>query len=245
MLIYDRFIFIHMPKTGGKFLTEVLERELGPPLQTLTIHTGWNGIPADAAGLPILMFVRNPWDWYVSWYHYYSSWIATQSPEWLGERPLLRLIFGENLEFKDGQLRGVADFATSVRKHCVPLDPRNPVAAEIMRDAEPAEEGPTVASLLAAGDDIYTTQFKFLAGSALGTDQLTVGRFETLVDDLERFLTHNEMPLSDDALQRISATEPVNATLHRRPYRDYYDDDLRDLVGRSCRTLVERFDYTF
>jgi hypothetical protein len=36
----------------------------------------------------------------------------------------------------------------------------------------------------------------------------------------------------------------VRAT-RRRAYRDYYDDELRELVGEKARAIIERYGYSF
>ena len=71
-----------------------------------------------------------------------------------------------------------------------------------------------------------------------------MGRFESLVDDLGGFLDSAGVELPDGAIERIRSAAPLNAS-ERGPYRDYYDDELRDLVGESCRPLIERFGYAF
>jgi len=76
MILARDFVFIHVPKTGGKFVRRILEehapshwelREHGHP------HGGLPEIPAHAAHLPRFTFVRNPFSWYVSWYHFQKA----------------------------------------------------------------------------------------------------------------------------------------------------------------------------
>lgn len=206
MLVHERFVYLHLPKTGGTFIADALERELSSDAAVREIpgkHTGWDGIPDDAAGRPVLVYVRNPWDWYVSWYHFKLTMPRTRDQFF-------------NALSADGRL----DFAATVRNACLLVRP------------------------ITRGHDLYTSQFLASVGSGLDSELLTIGRFESLVDDLERFLGKARVRLSDGALARIRAQEPLNAS-DRRSYRDYYDDELRDLVGESCRTLIERFEYRF
>jgi hypothetical protein len=240
MVIYDRFVFLHLPKTAGIFVTEVLRDELGPPAEVLETHAGWDSIPSGARDRPVLMFVRNPWDWYVSWYHFWTGpWLRRQPPAEVRRDPWVRLLFGDRVEVVDGDLRGVPDFAATVRTACRDLVPGNPALADLIAAGDPH------AAAIAPGDDFYSARFKQMAGAGLGTDQLTIGRFEALAEDLGRFLAEHS-PVADDdgGARRIAARGSVNAT-DRRPYREYYDDELRALVGDSCRTLIEGFDYRF
>jgi len=239
VLIYDSFVFVHMPKTAGTFLAEALSEDLYPPVDRLEPHTGWDAIPTSAAGLPGLMYVRNPWDWYVSWYHFWTeSWLPRHWADGSPAPPLVRLLLGEQVTMTRDGLRGEFDFATMIRGACGNLTPDHPVIAELIEEEDPRLAG------IQFGNDFYTTRFKQLAGAGLVSDLLTIGRYESLIDDLEQFFVHNEIPVAADAVARIKARQPVNTSPHR-PYRDYYDDDLRDLVGDSCRTLIDRFDYVF
>lgn len=239
MLIYDRFVFLHMPKTAGIFLTDALQDEFGPPGAVLETHAGWDEIPPESVGRPVLMYVRNPWDWYVSWYHFWTrSWLPRQDPSLVRSNPWLRLLLGDDIEVVDGELRGVNDFGTTVRSACENLHPSHPAMEQMIEDGVP------YAASTEAGDDFYTATFERLAGAGLGSGLLTIGRFETLFDDLERFFEKHGIPLGERAVERIAARPPVNVNDHR-PYREYYDDELRDLVGRCCRTIVETYDYRF
>jgi hypothetical protein len=85
VIITDRFVYIHMPKTGGTFVTEMLRHLYGlrgspnPWRRTywkLTIknytslnkHGTCSQIPREYGHLPIVGCVRNPFDRYVSTY---------------------------------------------------------------------------------------------------------------------------------------------------------------------------------
>lgn len=72
MILCRRFVFLHVPKTGGNFVREVLERHAPPEwqLQRGADHATHADVPASHRGLPKLAFVRNPYAWYVSWFHF-------------------------------------------------------------------------------------------------------------------------------------------------------------------------------
>jgi hypothetical protein len=65
MLVTPQFIFIHMPKAGGNFV-----RAACTGVEVGTFHAGGADIPPEYRHLPVFAVVRNPWDWYVSWYHF-------------------------------------------------------------------------------------------------------------------------------------------------------------------------------
>lgn len=211
MLIHDNFIFIHVPKTGGSFLGSALKREMpagslrrGAPEKK---HPGWNDIPDEALGRPVLIYVRNPWDWYVSWYHAVASKHKQRHPD-------------------ADVVAGVTDLDTLIRQAC---------SGSLPGSQPPPSPG---------HQDLYTQNILRACGDRLEADELFVGRFESLVDDLGRFLSAAGAPLGDAAIGRIRSAEPVNASEHR-PYREYYDGELQELVASSCRVTIERFGYRF
>lgn len=208
MLIHDRFIFLHLQKTGGTYLAKALREEL--PKGSLrsgapgTLHPGWDDIPPEARDRPVLFYVRNPWDWYVSYYHH----LLDRQPD--------------NGLFQIALAGGRNDFGTALR-----------LGLRELRDFSPKSTDP------------YTARFLEFAGSGLDSERLTIGRFESIFDDLERFLQGAGVELSAESAARIRAGKPVNASSTRGNYRDYYDDELRDLVGESSRMLIERFGYRY
>ena len=66
MIIADKFVFVHVPKTGGTWVRRVLER--GPEAwKVRVIYPGHHCLAGVDVGsrLPFA-FVRNPWDWNIS-----------------------------------------------------------------------------------------------------------------------------------------------------------------------------------
>lgn len=94
MIITDKFVFVHDPKTGGSFVTSALyelhgihwtrrtnlkltvfkelryKTKFGNFIHTNQKHFGCGFIPEPHRGKKILATVRNPLDWYVSQYEF-------------------------------------------------------------------------------------------------------------------------------------------------------------------------------
>lgn len=78
MLLTEKFVYIHYPKTGGTFVTEVLKRihqnsEYGDLLDTTesqTKHGNCLEIPPEHRNKPIVSTIHSPYDRYVSGYEF-------------------------------------------------------------------------------------------------------------------------------------------------------------------------------
>ena len=68
MLVTDKFVLIHVPKTGGTFLSGLVREHCEVVYEQL--HAPWPELPREFRSLAGLAFVRNPWDWYVSYYQH-------------------------------------------------------------------------------------------------------------------------------------------------------------------------------
>ena len=137
MLITDRFVFIHVPKTGGDFIRRICLRHL--PAESIVAHQiAKHGpdteIPAAYAALPRFALVRNPWDWHVSWYHYLMG--AGRPDE---HRDRVRVMNPWFVELSDGF---TADFATTMRRLYDPQVARTFPAGSVVRTADRAGGGP-------------------------------------------------------------------------------------------------------
>ncbi len=70
MLVTQSFVFIHLTRCAGTFLESVLIEHDGPVRYRGRFHGAWRELPRRSRSLPVLAFVRNPWDWWVSWYEH-------------------------------------------------------------------------------------------------------------------------------------------------------------------------------
>ena len=92
IVVKDAFVYIHHPKTGGTFVTEMLRKVAsennGFSIQELPglKHSGISKIPEEFRGLPVVINVRNVFEHYVSRYKF----------EWWARRKHAKSMF--NLE---------------------------------------------------------------------------------------------------------------------------------------------------
>lgn len=198
MLITDRFVFVHVPRTGGTFLSRLAIDHLR--VLRHTSHQGVQYLPEEYADLPVFTVIRNPWDWYVSWYH----WVMA-NPEPDSDPEQWAQLFGE----------GSFDFPTALRAAC---------------DFRPDSDYFSVLT-----DDMFRTEQEH-------GRHIDVGRFENLREDFVSFLDRYQIP-SPGFREAVLSKPPVFFS-KRHAYRDYYDDELRDLVAQKSR-VVETFGYSF
>jgi hypothetical protein len=99
MLLTHHFVFVHFLKSGGTFI-KLLVAQNAPEswgCRDLDGHPAIADIPATHSALPRFGFVRNPWDWYVSIYHYFT---------YVANDPLFNAISNERrLGFTETMLR--------------------------------------------------------------------------------------------------------------------------------------------
>ena len=82
----------------------------------------------------------------------------------------------------------------------------------------------------------------FARGRSL--DDVRFGRFENLVDETIRLLADFQYEVTGEMAATLSGLRNPNPTNHDH-YSKYYDDELRALVARQDRLIIERFGYTF
>jgi hypothetical protein len=231
MIVTPRFVFLHLHKSGGTFVNECLLRFV-PGARAAGYHLPHTLIPPEAADRPILGLVRNPWSYYVSWFAFQS---AMPQPN-----ALFRVLSDE----------GRLDFAHTISN-----------MVGLSRDAErlaravaalPTQytgrglnlPGPVLARLGTSPRPIgfYSFLFDYLFDAQ--ADRRLFGRMESLRDDLPNLLESVGEPVSAGLRTHLIEGPPTNTSVHG-DYRDYYGDEVRDLVADHDAPVIERFGYRF
>ena len=77
--------FVHVMKTGGKWVRDVLSGGIPaewnvydslrptPEDPAAGLHVGMLDVPREYRNAPVLAYVRNPWDWYVSCFSFFRN----------------------------------------------------------------------------------------------------------------------------------------------------------------------------
>ncbi|NQV05169.1 sulfotransferase family 2 domain-containing protein [bacterium] len=227
MLITEKFVFIHVPKTGGDFIRRVCIRRLPEDWLVKTNiakHGEDTDIPEEYRHLPRFALVRNPWDWHVSWYHYL---MGSGRPDHHRDR-----VREQNPWFVDLTDDFTLDFPATIRNLYQP-DPDNPSSRrKLVRRAD------------REGVDLLTLHFRRQLSESIADGSVTIGRFENLRHDFHDFLSNNDVPLTDRFRVELFERPPVNRSKRSR-YQEYFDDDLAALLAGRASEIIDAWGYTF
>lgn len=226
MIVTDRFVFLHLHKSGGTFVNTLLARFF-PDARPIGYHLPREYLPESARGLPIFGLVRNPWDYYVSWY---SFQLAKAQPN-----ALFRIASDEGRLGFGGTIGRLVNLCDDPVRHAA-------LAASLPEQFAGHGINLTracVAPLLGSNLGFYSFQFRRMFGAA---DDVTFGRMESLRADLLAFLESQGIALTPAMRAFVEEAPPVNTSRHEH-FTRYYDAELRALVAERDRLVIERFGY--
>lgn len=229
MIATDKFVFLHLHKSGGTFVNECLVKCLPGAVQ-LGYHLPRHMIPRELAHLPVLGLVRNPWSYYVSWYSYQSTRLQPNA--------LFRTLSNDRQQDFLGTIRNMLRLGSDE-------DLLNRVVAALPdRYLQGGLNLPGFAlePIRNTGWGFYTFLYRYMYGG--GASALHLGRMESLRNDLTAMLSAVGQPISEAMRAYIQHRGPANVSPHAA-YPEYYDEPLRDLVAERDREIIERHHYTF
>lgn len=235
MICTDRFTFIHVHKTGGRSLNSVINACI-PGAETVGYHYPHALVPPERRHLPLVGVVRNPWDWYVSWYAFNRK---------LGLRNPLFLVASDG---------GSADFKTTVRNllhfgdDSAASRAYRAALATVLPEKFGTDRGSGLTRACIEGyrDDArgyYSWLFDRMLGGAEPARRQVL-RFEHLHADFIAAMRRLSVAEADAVAAALPTAERKNSSSHSH-YSAYYDDELRELVGERERDLIAAYGYAF
>lgn len=228
MIVTNRFVFLHLHKSGGTFVNELLMRFL-PDARQVGYHLPWSCVPPSHAHLPVLGFVRNPWSYYVSWYAFQSS---RPTPN-----ALFRILSDERRLGFEETIGNMLDLSEPGSR----LDALVAALPRAYTNQGLNLPGFALERIRGTGLGFYSFLFRYLFE---GAPSRHVGRMETLREDLPGMLAAVGQPV-DESMQTFIRTAPArNASTHA-PYASYYSRQLRERVAQRDGALIEQFGYVF
>ena len=235
MIVTDKFVFIHMHKTGGQSLIRILG-DCVPGMKTVGYHYPYSMLPEEYADRPVVGMVRNPWDWYVSWY-------AFNTRQDVGNPLFFILSDGFQAGYREtiANLAGLCSDAPESRVYrdalmeILPESLQGNIGVGLTRDDIRSMEG--------CGMGYYSWQFERMHGG-LDNPDLHIGRFENLQQEFVSIMRDLDVAEADAIEARFDSTPRINAS-HHSHYSKYLDDELRRLIAEREAPIVERFGYRF
>ncbi len=227
MIACPYFVFLHLSKSGGTFINRLLMDEFDESIK-LGYHLPYCKIPDVLRSLPVLGSVRNPWDYYVSWFHFQDRirksvvWEVFSENGRLGfERTLFRMLDNINREpFLDLIQEKVPEhhpnMGSNLTKQCI----------ESFRNNEKGWYSLLFELLYTGANDVY-----FM-------------RLDDLRENFYNYLIKTNYPLTNRIHSVIFSTPKRNTSKHQH-YSAYYSDELRKLVEEKDAEIVNRFKFEF
>jgi hypothetical protein len=229
MITTDRFVFLHLHKSGGTFVNECLMRFL-PDARQFGYHLPRSMVPPQAASLPVLGLVRNPWSYYVSWY---SSQRDRPHPNFL-----FRILSEEGrLGFEETVRNmlnlGAGSLRLDMLLHALPPQYGNQ-GLNLPRFA--------LAPIRDTRLGFYTYLYRYLYSG--GSKPVIVGTLEALREDFIPMLESVGQAVGEEMRTYVEHDAPRNTSNHA-DYVDYYGAALRDLVAERDAEIIARHGYRF
>lgn len=230
MLVTDKFVFVHLPRCGGTFVSDVI-RKFFPSVREIGYHLPRAALPAEFAHLPVLGTVRNPWSFYPSWYYhhypnktYLAMFCLLSEDRKLGFADTARnaLNLGVDNRMLDALIRELPEDFNYRDRHVANL------TRDVMR------------TLRGTGLGLFSFRFRQLFGPS---EDVHFCRLESLRADLIAFF--ERIGTATDALRQHVMREENKNTSEHRHYSTYYTPELAELVAVRDRLIIDRFGYSF
>jgi hypothetical protein len=255
MIEFDKLIYLDVYKTGSTHVFNVLKKVTGKKPLRVSRHSALTEVHRLRwkNGKFVFATIRNPWDWYVSLWTFGANEDKSFSQK-------VRDAAGEELG------RKLYDHADP--KASFPLWLKTVLDPDFIARME----GKSLAtSGMAEIMGVYSYRFMRITTPfpSIMLRRWNIGSIDRAIAYQKRWATYDEIYRSEqldetlaqlvsergealgfrpDALKFVKRSEK----LHKNPsartlssYRDYYTDELAELVGRRDRMIVDMFDYRF
>lgn len=224
-----------MHKTGGQSLNHILQSTM-PSFQQIGYHYPRHLLPDQFEKLPVIGMVRNPWDWYISWY-------AFNTRPNVGNPLFFIVSDGCQSDFKQTVMNLINlgsddERSKNYRKALITILPENLEGNQSVGLSKDC-----IRSLGESNEGYYSWQFKRMHGD-LDDASTFIGRFENLECEFISLMEKCSVNQIDQIRQQLTHNKRLNTSSHSH-YSQYYDDELRQLVTHKDRLFIDRYGYSF
>lgn len=225
-----------MHKTGGQSIIQIIEQCV-PSFRNIGYHYPRHLLPPEYSDLPIVGMVRNPWDWYISWYAYN---ILLK-----GENPLFFVLSdGCQADYKNTLINLIELGSNTARSQ----NYRNALIETLPESLDDTNRGSglTKNCIRQFNDDdcgYYSWLFKRMHGDP-DSKTTYIGRFENLRDEFLSIMEQLAVEETQAIGEKFNGSARLNESSHSH-YSRYYDDDLRGLIAQKEVSLIDKYGYEF
>ena len=236
MIVTDRFVYIHVSRTGGTFLNKLIVNQV-PGARMLQYHGHLEDLPEAYAHLPVIGFVRNPWDWYVSMFSDYRR---------KGQFVFQVLSNRGTLDFDRTVTRflNLGDGSPNSRRllqHLTRIAPKVIDARRPARNHLPGLRSAHFANY-PGGIGYYGWLFRLMFRSGRG-QAVRIGRFENLREEALRLFEETGTPITNRITAYLRDAPPLNPGPRPKNFVGAYGPELEQLVAEREAAIVGRFGY--
>ncbi len=238
MIITKYFVYIHTSRSAGTFLNKlILENVQGAKM--LQYHGHLRDLPEEYSHLPVIGFVRNPWDWYVSMFFDYQRkkqyvfGVLAGRGDLSFEEILSRFLrLGDNSDLSKRLLAQLVQFAPKT------INVRNPARRELpgLRSEHFANYPENLG--------YYSWLFKLMYESEID-HRIHIGRFENIREEVRRLFEQTGTPITEGIVAYLKNAKVINSSSRPRSYLNGYEPELEQLVAEKDKYLVDQFGYVF
>lgn len=224
-----------MHKTGGQTLNSIIANTINNAAM-VGYHYPISHLPKSCEQLPIVGFVRNPWDWYVSWYCFnrYSN----------IKNSLYTVVSdGEQADFKTTitNLINLGSDAKSSQLYRKTLISILPESLEGNQGVGLTQQ--CIIDFSTNNQGYYSWLFNRMHGD-LDNTNLHIGQFENLQQNFIAIMSNLAVNETEQLNAAFTSTGKLN-TSKREHYSHYYDNELIQLIAEKEAELITRYHYHF
>ena len=238
MIVTEHFVYIHTSRTAGTFLNKLILEHV-PGARMIQYHGQLRDLPAEFSHLPVIGFVRNPWDWYVSMYcdyrrkqQYVYQIVSDRGA--LGFKATVSrfLKLGDNSDQSKRLLEQLIHTAPGV------IDAQTP--PRIGKPGLRSEQFANFPENLG-----YCSWLFKLMYESKTRHRVHLGRFEDLRNETLRLFEQTGTPITSGIVSYLKETAAMNSSPRPDSYIGGYPPELEQLVADKDQYLIDQFRYEF
>lgn len=229
MIKHRDFIFCHMPRTGGCFVRDLLNENIAGSKRTRRNHIALENLEDSEINKFKFGTIRNPYDWYVSWWAYSKYSPVDQYTRQLysnGGTEDFNIFVKNVMEANEGKntwfnlnIMGKFDIGLMTYKYLNVLCSRNKVFDKELCMWEQSH------------DELLLADY--------------IMRFEALRDEIDYVFSTYIFDLDSNQRKKLFGEEKINSSNRKADYRKYYSDESIELIKHKDRFIFNNYDYSF